>query len=241
MNLIVDCRETRLSKYLNCLDVNHTTSSLPLGDILIKNSKDETMAIFERKTINDLLSSISDGRYEEQSYRLSQCGLDKRKIYYIIEGNIENYVGKGQGLYSKSTIHSCIYSMTYVKGFSLICSNSLTHTGDIIEKFFNKIASGSELEGNEHATYLDSIKLSKKSNLTYEMVSVMMLAQIPKVSKNAALTIMKLYNFNIPELVTAMSHDEKCLETIMCDISNNKQRKLSKPCISNIKKYLLTL
>jgi ERCC4-type nuclease len=239
MNLIVDCREKSLSEYLGCLEVEHTTESLPLGDIVIKNSNEETVAIFERKSLNDLLSSISDGRYEEQSYRLSQCGLDKRKIYYIIEGNIENYVGKGEGLYSKSTIHSCIYSITYVKGFSLICSNSLTHTGDIIEKFYKKITSGSGSEISEHATYLDSIKLSKKSNLTDEMVSVMMLAQIPKVSKNAALTIMKLYNFNIPELVTAISNDEKCLETIMCDISNNKQRKLSKPCISNIKKYLL--
>lgn len=237
MNVVVDCREKKLSSYLNDINVTHTTESLALGDIVIKNSKDETLVIFERKSLNDLLSSISDGRYEEQSYRLSQCGLEKRKIYYIIEGNIENYVGKGEGLYTKTTIHSCIYSITYVKGFSLICSNSLTHTGDIIANFFKKI-SGTPSE-NTHATYLDSIKLTKKSNLTDEMVAVMMLAQIPKVSKAAADTIMRQYKYSIPALVNAINEDTACLDGIVCVISNNKQRKLSKPCISNIKKYFI--
>lgn len=238
MNVVVDCREKKLSSYLNDINVTHTTESLALGDIVIKNSKDETLVIFERKSLNDLLSSISDGRYEEQSYRLSQCGLEKRKIYYIIEGNIENYVGKGEGLYTKTTIHSCIYSITYVKGFSLICSNSMGHTGDIIANFYKKI-SGTPSGQNAHATYLDSIKLTKKSNLTDEMVAVMMLAQIPKVSKAAADTILRQYKYSIPDLVNAINENTTCLDEIVCIISNNKQRKLSKPCISNIKKYFL--
>lgn len=247
MNLVIDCREKALINYLSCLKLEHKSESLSIGDIVIRNNSGDTVVVFERKTINDLLSSISDGRYEEQSYRLSQCGLDKRKIYYIIEGNIENYVGKGSGLYSKSTVHSCIYSLTYVKGFSLICSNSLTHTGDIIEKFYNKLSSEPSNSGSGSGggggsgTYLDSVKLTKKSNLSDEMVSVMMLAQIPKVSKNAADTIMKKYNYSITELVKALTDDEKCLDSVTCLMSNNKQRKLSKPCVQNVKKYLLTI
>ena len=239
MNLIIDCRENKLSKYLNAIEVSHKLESLPLGDIVIKNDKDETLVLFERKSLNDLLSSIADGRYEEQSYRLLRSGLDKRHIYYILEGNIENYVGKGSGLYSKSTIHSCIYSLTYVKGFSLICSNSLTHTGDIIQKFYNKLQTDPPSEDN--GTYLDHLKVMKKSNLTDNMVSVMMLAQIPKVSKNAAETIMKIYDYSIRNLVMALADDDTCLDKITCTISNNKQRKLSKPCISNVKKYLVTI
>lgn len=239
MNLIIDCRENKLSKYLTAIEVPHIIESLPLGDIVIKNNKAETLILFERKSLNDLLSSISDGRYEEQSYRLSHSGLDKRHIYYILEGNIENYVGKGSGLYSKSTIHSCIYSLTYVKGFSLICSNSLTHTGDIIQKFYNKLLT--EPPSKDSGTYLDHLKIMKKSNLTENMVCVMMLAQIPKVSKNAAETIMKIYNYSISNLVSALAEDDTCLDNITCTISNNKQRKLSKPCISNVKKYLVTI
>lgn len=239
MNLIIDCRENKLSKYLNAIEVSHKIESLPLGDIVIKNDKDETLVLFERKSLNDLLSSIADGRYEEQSYRLLRSGLDKRHIYYILEGNIENYIGKGSGLYSKSTIHSCIYSLSYVKGFSLICSNSLTHTGDIIQKFYNKLQTDPPSEDN--GTYLDHLKVMKKSNLTDNMVSVMMLAQIPKVSKNAAETIMKIYDYSISNLVRALADDDDCLDNITCTISNNKQRKLSKPCISNVKKYLVTI
>lgn len=39
----------------------------------------------ERKTVGDLLGSISDGRYEEQKTRLRMSGLES--ITYIVEGN----------------------------------------------------------------------------------------------------------------------------------------------------------
>lgn len=243
MNLIVDCRERALSKYFNALELKHTSESLPLGDIVIRNNEGQTVVLFERKTLQDLLSSIADGRYDEQSFRLMECGLDKHRIYYIIEGNIENYVGKGSGLYSKSTIHSCIYSLSFVKGFSLICSNSLTHTGDILEKFYTKLVKEGESgvsgeNGIMKGNYLDSIKIQKKGNLTDEMVSVMMLAQIPKVSKIAAETIMRKYDYSIGSLVKALEIDETCLDTLKCQIANNKERKLSKQCVAHVKKYL---
>jgi ERCC4-type nuclease len=145
MNLILDCRERKLIKYLEANEISHSVEALTLGDICIKNSEGQMVALFERKTIQDLLSSISDGRYEEQSFRLLECGLPKNRIFYIIEGNIENYVGKGSGLYSKSTVHGCLFSLTFMKGFSLLCSNSLTHTGDIIIKFFKKLESDPSL------------------------------------------------------------------------------------------------
>lgn len=242
MNLILDCRERKLIKYLEANETPHTIESLTLGDICIRNSEGQMVALFERKTLQDLLSSISDGRYEEQSFRLLECGVPKNRIFYIIEGNIENYVGKGSGLYSKSTIHGCLFSLTFMKGFSLLCSNSLTHTGDIIIKFFNKLQSDPSLVSKgQEATYLESVKLTKTSNMNDEMIAVMMLAQIPKVSKNAAETIMKKYNYSMRSLVKALEDDNGCLDGIYSEIANNKKRKLSKPCITNVKKYLLTI
>ena len=35
------------------------------------NTEKEEKLVIERKSINDLLSSIKDGRYAEQSYRLN--------------------------------------------------------------------------------------------------------------------------------------------------------------------------
>ena len=74
-----------------------------------------------------------------------------------------------------------------------------------------------------------------------KMVTVMMLAQIPKVSKNAAETIMKHHNYSIKYLVNCLDNNEACLDGIFCEIANNKKRKLSKPCIANVKKYLHTI
>lgn len=245
MKLVLDCREKKLISLLVEKNVAHSVESLPLGDICIRSEEGNLVALFERKTIQDLLSSISDGRYDEQSYRLRECGLDRHKIFYIIEGNIDNYIGKGSGLYSKNTVHGCLYSLSFVKGFSLLCSNSLRHTSELVIKFFQKVdanpehasVSSEQTSGN----YIDSVKLSKKGNVTDEMVPVMMLAQIPKVSKNVAEEIMKRYEYRIDKLIMDINTNKECLDNLVIPVANNKVRKISKPCLSNLKKYLLTI
>lgn len=42
--------------------------------------------IIERKTVDDLASSIVDGRYNHQKYRLLMCGIEN--IFYLIEGTV---------------------------------------------------------------------------------------------------------------------------------------------------------
>ena len=59
------------------------TETLSVGDIIICDDKEtniEEKLIIERKSIADLLSSIKDGRYEEQSYRLN--GLSHNNHYF---------------------------------------------------------------------------------------------------------------------------------------------------------------
>jgi ERCC4-type nuclease len=57
---------------------------LPLGDILFKTDNDTDILLIERKSFSDLLSSIKDGRYEEQSYRiLNSSGLHPHSIFYL--------------------------------------------------------------------------------------------------------------------------------------------------------------
>ena len=52
---------------------------------------------------------------------------------------------------------------------------------------------------------------------------------------------MKLYHYSIRNLVNALIQDNNCLDGISCSIANNKTRKISKPCILNVKKYLHTI
>ena len=40
--------------------------------------------IMERKKADDLASSIIDGRYKDQKYRLKNCGISN--VYYVYEG-----------------------------------------------------------------------------------------------------------------------------------------------------------
>lgn len=72
---------------------------MPVGDFLwicrSKNNKEHELVlpyITERKRMDDLASSIKDGRYHEQKFRLSDCGLPNKN--YLIENRGNNvYIG----------------------------------------------------------------------------------------------------------------------------------------------------
>jgi ERCC4-type nuclease len=57
---------------------------LDLGDIQIYDSKSKTHMVFERKTFQDISSSIKDGRYREQKARLL-AHFRPAQIMYILE------------------------------------------------------------------------------------------------------------------------------------------------------------
>lgn len=68
--------------------------ALPLGDVLwvIESTRDPREewvlhAIIERKRIDDLASSIIDGRYLEQKFRLQHSGV--RRVMYLVEGKVQ--------------------------------------------------------------------------------------------------------------------------------------------------------
>ena len=112
------------------------STPLPIGDVIIKsiikseleeNTAIETEElIIERKSISDLLSSIKDGRYEEQSYRLNGSNIHNHNIIYLIEGGIlsqsqsssyynNKYSGKTNKENDKFTAYSAIFSLNYYK------------------------------------------------------------------------------------------------------------------------------
>jgi ERCC4-type nuclease len=164
MKILVDSREpTDLFAYLqNLIDENTNTNTntnqatiilekkaLDIGDIAVfKNhepasaQKNQTQTqtqiqipdiIFERKSIKDLLASIKDGRYKEQSYRLNNYPQHNHNIFYIIEGSLEKIPSA-----QKQMIYSSIFSISHYKGFSIINSNNLKHTCEIIFRFSDK-------------------------------------------------------------------------------------------------------
>ena len=74
MELVIDKREHAI---LEKLPENGTTiksEQLHLGDIQLKYNE-QVKLIIERKSLKDLIASIKDGRYLEQSLRLLNNGL----------------------------------------------------------------------------------------------------------------------------------------------------------------------
>ena len=115
------------------------SETLPIGDIIISDDTEDKL-IIERKSIADLLSSIKDGRYEEQSYRLNGLAHHNHNIVYLIEGDINKQNRfKSDNATEKLTAYSAMFSLNYYKGFSVFRSFSMEETANIVCNMAYKI------------------------------------------------------------------------------------------------------
>lgn len=138
MKIIVDEREAALYALLTQQPRDNKKPQiekrvLPLGDILF-TSDDESIThqVIERKSVADLLASVKDGRYAEQSYRLGNCFPNRHNILYLIEGPVRDH--------DKKLVFACMASLNYFKGFSITRTVSLAETAQYIEITADKIA-----------------------------------------------------------------------------------------------------
>lgn len=112
---------------------------LTLGDAAIcEDMTERELVILERKTLKDLIASIKDGRYEEQSYRLTHStavDFHLHNVNYVIEGplqSIYNPIERRMVLGALSSIH-------YFKGFSIMRTNSVEETAEWIVALCHKM------------------------------------------------------------------------------------------------------
>ncbi len=148
MLIKIDTRETALlHQILNKTttipvfkNIQIKTETLPIGDIIINDGSDDKV-IIERKSVNDLLSSIKDGRYEEQSYRLNGLSHHNHNIVYLIEGDVNKINRfKADTPLEKLTLYSAMFSLNYYKGFSVFRSFNMEETANIICNMAYKIS-----------------------------------------------------------------------------------------------------
>lgn len=117
---------------INFKNLKIKVGPLPIGDVIICDDNEDKM-IIERKTLVDLLASIKDGRYEEQSYRLDGCDLHNHNIMYLIEGYYDEVNKfKSENKNEKLTVYSAMTSLNYFKGFSVFRSFNIFETAYII-------------------------------------------------------------------------------------------------------------
>jgi ERCC4-type nuclease len=157
------------------------------------------------------LSSIQDGRYKEQSFRLqNSSGIPCHQIIYIIEGFFNGHSSK-----EKQLIYSAMVSLNQFKGFSIIRSQSVLETVEIIfnmaDKMEREFKKGQQLYLAPTTTtttatpeYSEVVKCVKKDNITKENIGIIMLSQIPGISSTIAKAL--LLNF------TSFFHFLECLK-----------------------------
>lgn len=183
MIIKVDIRENDLIQKINNLiatvnsfkNIIIKTETLPVGDIIICDDKEVNPGlepveklIIERKTITDLLASIKDGRYEEQSYRLNGLTHHNHNIIYLVEGDVnKNSYFKSRNDNEKQMAYSAMFSLNYYKGFSVFRSFSLDETATIVCNMAYKLEK--EITSSKKAYYKNIVQSIIESNLEEQL------------------------------------------------------------------------
>jgi len=165
MRVVVDERETELYDKLDiamcsqsragCVDIEKEV--LPIGDVLIQTNEGKDVLIIERKTFADLLSSIKDGRYEEQSYRLlNSSGFPPHSVFYLLEGMFSQL----HSPIESKIIYSAITSLQFFKGFSVYRTSTIKESADWILHMGEKI--GREFAKGKIPYYLSNAYLGNR-------------------------------------------------------------------------------
>jgi len=227
MNIQIDYRESDLLKECELLltdypNIKIESLNLLIGDIRIND------VLIERKTLSDLEASIKDGRYTEQSFRLKEALNDGYKIYYFLEGNLENY----KGSLPKKTLISTIYSLTE-KNFFVVQTSGLKQSALFIMQFSEKIGKPVTTKTYEES----SITKQKNKNVTRDNISIYMLSQIPSISTNIATTLMEKYG-HISILIIALKTNPNEIQEFTY-LKNDKPKKLNKNVCKNLTDYLV--
>jgi crossover junction endonuclease MUS81 len=227
MSIQVDYREAKIIQEFKSLGIPYTTANLPIGDYIIySNSPTDTQdikCIIERKTISDLCSSITDGRFREQKQRLldSFSGIPD-KIVYIIEGSYS------ASTIPKTTVDSAILNLIFKHCYRVIFTESPNHTAAQIALLAKKITEGINLSSTSTST---STSAMSTSNLLTKSKNqdpfIAQLVSIKGISANIASSIKKEYSC-MYNLVEAYIQEPEFAEMLLSDIQVTPKRKLGK-------------
>jgi ERCC4-type nuclease len=244
MKIILDIRENGLIEKIVA-----DKQQLPIGDVLIQDNEGKTVVIIERKAMADLLASIKDGRYEEQSHRLMySTDIPRHHIMYILEGNIQ-FLNPNE----RKIVFSAMTSLNMLKGFSVIRTMNLQETADFImnlsEKMERDIGKGkkpyyleSQTSSEEQPikSYSELVKTVKKDNITPENIGEILLCQIPGISSVTAKVILQKFGGSFSKMcqeITTNTNPVELFKDIVLE-KDGKTRKINKTCGENIVRFL---
>lgn len=242
MYLLVDYREQdfieKLSKFciieneiaksikINGEEIAIKITNLPVADFIITEDIHDNTTIklaIERKSINDLYSSIIDGRFREQKSRLLDSLGDHNKICYLIEGFSSKLITAKK----INMIRGSIVNLIFKHQYRVITTQNKLDTFDHILLLYKKYKNGeffTDIRGTLLATdssvrqgtlmTIDSsvrqgtVKLIRKCENIKDSKLLNQLCLIPGVSTPVA-------NAIISWLQNKSDNSECCIKTII--------------------------
>lgn len=229
ISLIIDSREFKLKELLTEKNIHFEIKMMDLGDIELTDG--ERHLIIERKTYQDLQSSIRDSRFREQRSRLLLWrNEENQKCIYFIEGEY-----KEEYSMERKTLERLMIGYQ-IPVFFL---NSM-------EDLVLKIKEWVELENLEKLFYhrpieLDQVesRMNQKRKKNYQNESLFfmeILSHIRGISSSNAVLIGKEFH-SLREFILLYENKKEEWEERIKKIETEKKKKLSKVLIEKIKLY----
>jgi ERCC4-type nuclease len=237
MRVVVDNREhafieiiqTKISQYpfIATLEI----AQLAIGDMEIYIDG-ELRFVWERKTFQDLLSSIKDGRYNEQSNRLLHT-YGPSKVVYLIEGILSQLSPP-----DKKLAVSTMTSLSLKKNFHLWRT---VHVQDSVDSFLTvceKLYNDKDISpaSSDTFVYTGMVKKVKKENINRENIGEIFLCQIPDISTTSAKVLMNHVDGDFSMLCEIVRDRPDELKELR--IGGDKPRKISKKVFERLAEFL---
>ncbi|XP_064538680.1 crossover junction endonuclease MUS81 [Drosophila montana] len=225
--LLVDTQETsgknkrildQTRSYLQTLNVEHEVRRLTVGDFLwiARDAAGNELVlpfIVERKRMDDLASSIRDGRFHEQKHRLGQCGLPH--IIYLIEDYGDNEqlglpLDSLQQALTNARVQSVniqvvrsdnhYRSMCYLRGVSSALEQLYVHAAKSLHSVDKTQLEAQSADSSRSKSHVGLLKFralyedsARNAQLTVREVFVQQLLQLHSLSLDRALAIVERY------------------------------------------------
>lgn len=262
MDLIIDNRETKIKEHFK----NQSYAkfkNLDMGDIQF-HYDEKILLVIERKTLQDLASSIKSGRYREQKMRLLNSNdINPNQILYLIEGHIQKTDTIDKVPYS--TFIGSYINLLMRDDLKIIQTSGIDETIFFIETICKKINNKeinfdkllqlniqndndisnenniSNQNNSIQTDYLSTLKGEKKKNITPENCCILQLTQIPNISIGIATEICNKYK-SIFELCKLFEENgENALKDVTYSTTTGKQIRIGDKRSKSIYKHLFAI
>lgn len=210
LEIIIDNRERDLIELFNSNESSYSRTTLEIGDIQFLYSdnyvKNLLFMVIERKSLSDLSSSITDGRYKEQKQRLLHSISPKIRKIYIIEG-----IGYNQFNLDPSVLDGVMINTVIRDKIMIYRTDSLEDTYNLIRKMERNLENYiddivDDIRNVERDKEYQIFKMNKKENYNGKIVFKGMLSIIPQVSNSITEVLYERYK-NIDNMIQNLRNE----------------------------------